>query len=157
MTVEAETKSELIGGDTNSELSANRTAMSFQRTAMSTDRTLMSVVRTSLSLISFGFTIYEVFNSLAKQPSLEALPAQSPKIFGLALIVLGVLILVLGLWNHWQETRSLRERRRRLFALGIMHHTAEVKVSTVTVVAILLLLIGVAAIARVAFSIGPLT
>lgn len=154
--MESNISSEMIGGDTNSELSANRTAMSFQRTAMSTDRTLMSVVRTSLSLISFGFTIYEVFNSLAKQASMEALPAQAPKRFGAALIVLGVLILILGLWNHWSDTRSLRERRRRLFELGIMHHTAEVKVSTVTVVALLLLLIGVAAIARVAFSIGPL-
>ena len=46
------------------ELSARRTGMSFQRTRMSADRTLMSVIRTSLSLISFGFTIYQVFEKL---------------------------------------------------------------------------------------------
>ena len=38
--------------------------MSFQRTRMSADRTLMSVMRTSLSLISFGFTIFQVFQKL---------------------------------------------------------------------------------------------
>ena len=38
--------------------------MSFQRTRMSADRTLMSVIRTSLSLISFGFTIFQVFEKL---------------------------------------------------------------------------------------------
>jgi putative membrane protein len=43
------------------ELSSRRTGMSFQRTRMSADRTLMSVIRTSLSLISFGFTIFQVF------------------------------------------------------------------------------------------------
>ena len=41
-----------------------RTGMSFQRTRMSADRTLMSVIRTSLSLISFGFTIFQVFQKL---------------------------------------------------------------------------------------------
>ena len=46
------------------ELSSRRTGMSFQRTRMSADRTLMSVIRTSLSLISFGFTIFQVFQKL---------------------------------------------------------------------------------------------
>ena len=46
------------------ELSSRRTGMSFQRTRMSADRTLMSVIRTSLSLISFGFTIFQVFEKL---------------------------------------------------------------------------------------------
>ncbi len=45
--------------DTNTELAARRTGMSFQRTRMSADRTLMSVIRTSLSLIGFGFTIFQ--------------------------------------------------------------------------------------------------
>ena len=33
---------------------------------MSADRTLMSVIRTSLSLISFGFTIFQVFEKLRR-------------------------------------------------------------------------------------------
>jgi hypothetical protein len=42
-------EAELIGGDVSSELSSNRTSLSFERTRMSSDRTLMSTVRTSLS------------------------------------------------------------------------------------------------------------
>ncbi len=49
------------------ELAARRTGMSFQRTRMSADRTLMSVIRTSLALISFGFTIFQVFQKLRDQ------------------------------------------------------------------------------------------
>ena len=50
--------------DISVELSSRRTGMSFQRTRMSADRTLMSVIRTSLSLISFGFTIFQIFEKL---------------------------------------------------------------------------------------------
>ncbi len=50
--------------DISVELSSRRTGMSFQRTRMSADRTLMSVIRTSLSLISFGFTIFQVFEKM---------------------------------------------------------------------------------------------
>ena len=55
----------MIGGSPSVELSSNRTSLSFERTRMSADRTLMSIVRTALSLISFGFTIYQVFNQTA--------------------------------------------------------------------------------------------
>ena len=51
------------------ELSERRTGMSFQRTRMSADRTLMSVMRTSLSLISFGFTIFQIFEKLRDRKS----------------------------------------------------------------------------------------
>lgn len=144
----------MIGGDSSTELSANRTAMSFERTAMSTDRTLMSVTRTSLSLIGFGFTIYQTFHTLLlKVPG--TLPTGAPKRFGLSLIVLGVILLVLGLLNHWQSTRELRKRRARLFELGLMHHSAPITVSTATAVTMLLLLIGILAFARIIFGTGP--
>ena len=55
--------------DTNTELAARRTGMSFQRTRMSADRTLMSVIRTSLSLIGFGFTIASSFRNCANRIS----------------------------------------------------------------------------------------
>ena len=37
------------------------------RTIMAADRTLMAWVRTSLSMLSFGFTIYKVLDTAAKQ------------------------------------------------------------------------------------------
>jgi putative membrane protein len=144
----------LIDGDAATELSSNRTALSFQRTVMSADRTLMSVVRTSLSLISFGFTIYEAFRSLLKETA--GGQSEAPRNMGFALISLGILLLLLGLFNHWQLTRSLRARRQRLFGLGIIHHTATIEVSSATLVALLLLLVGLLAIVRIAFHAGPL-
>jgi hypothetical protein len=51
----------------STELAERRTGMSFQRTCMSADRTLISVIRRSLSLISFGFTIFQVFQKLRDQ------------------------------------------------------------------------------------------
>ena len=66
------------------ELSSRRTGMSFQRTRMSADRTLMSVIRTSLSLISFGFTIYQVFEKLRDQNMItHGAPARN---FGVTLV-----------------------------------------------------------------------
>ncbi len=143
----------LIDNDASTELSSNRTALSFQRTVMSGDRTLMSVIRTSLSLISFGFTIYEAFRSFLKNSSLQT---DAPRNMGIALVSLGILMLTLGLFNHWQLTRSLRQRRARLFELGIIHHTARIEVSTATAVAFLLLFVGVFAIVRIIFHTGPI-
>ena len=71
------------------ELFSRRTGMSFQRTRLSADRTLMSVIRTSLSLISFGFTIFQVFQKLKESAMLQgsAAPARH---FGVALVSLGI-------------------------------------------------------------------
>jgi putative membrane protein len=144
---------EMIDADASTELSSNRTALSFQRTVMSGDRTLMSVIRTSLSLISFGFTIYEVFRSLVSKGAAET---NAPRNMGLTLVSLGILMLILGLVNHMQLTRSLQQRRARLFELGIIHHTAKIEISTATAIAFLLLLVGIFAIMRIAFHIGPI-
>src|SRR5476651_2085919 len=101
------------------ELSARRTGMSFQRTRMSADRTLMSVIRTSLSLISFGFTIYQVFQKLRDQGVLTgAAPARN---FGVALVLLGIAMLVLGIVYHLQFMIELREERKALSISGLVH------------------------------------
>ncbi len=86
--------------DTNTELAARRTGMSFQRTRMSADRTLMSVIRTSLSLIGFGFTIAQVFQKLRDQDIITK--AAAPRNFGLALVGLGIVMLVIGIIYHVQ-------------------------------------------------------
>src|SRR5438874_3880461 len=83
----------------SNELSSRRTGMSFQRTRLSADRTLMSVIRTSLSLISFGFTIFQFFKHLDEAKVISsARPAA--RNFGLALLVLGAGMLVLGIVYH---------------------------------------------------------
>src|SRR5262245_61219380 len=91
------------------ELSSRRTGMSFQRTRMSADRTLMSVIRTSLSLISFGFTIYQVFQKLREAGTVAH--AAAPRNFGVALVLLGILMLIGGIIYHLQFMYGLRETR----------------------------------------------
>lgn len=131
------------------ELSSNRTAMSFARTAMSSDRTLMSVVRTSLSLIGFGFTIFQFFHTLSDKFMPDTLAPAAPRRFGLALILLGVILLGLGIGNHVKETKARRERRQMLYDRKLIHHFEPVKVSNILVIAILLLLIGLVAMVHV--------
>lgn len=145
-------RSPMIAGDPSTELSSNRTAMSFMRTEMSGDRTLMSVIRTALALIGFGFTIYQVFREFVY----SHLPPQAPARFGLSLIILGVVLLVLGIWSHWLTVRKLRQRRTRLHELKLVHNLPEVEISSASAIAVLLLFIGLTAIARIAFGAGPL-
>jgi putative membrane protein len=141
-------RGDLLGDDASTELSSNRTAMSFQRTRASLDRTLMSVVRTSLSLIGFGFTLFQVFHSLInKVPG--AVPTHAPRNMGLSLIALGVLLLVLGLINHVTSSKHLQARRERLRELGLIRHAEPLGPSTITVIAMLLLLIGVLCFASI--------
>src|SRR5262245_39720893 len=95
------------------ELSSRRTALSFQRTRMSADRTLMSVIRTSLSLIGFGFTIYQFFRYLRESAGVsELVRSAAPRNFGMALVLLGVVMLSLGIWKHIVFMFELRAERK---------------------------------------------
>lgn len=142
--------------DLPSELSARRTGLSFQRTRLSADRTLMSVIRTSLSLISFGFTIYQFFERLLKDGTLEAGASHAARNFGRTLVWLGVGMLVIGIVYHVQFMIGLRNERTRMKREGAIFAESRFPPSFTLVAAILLLLIGFAAIASVSFHLGPL-
>ena len=135
------------------ELSSRRTGMSLQRTRMSADRTLMSAIRTSLSLIGFGFTIFQVFQRLVEAKVL--LRAQAPRNFGLALVLLGVTMLVLGIVYHGKFMVELRRERRQMKADGLIHGEGRFPVSMTLIVAALLLLVGLLAIVSMVFNVGP--
>jgi putative membrane protein len=135
------------------ELAARRTGMSFQRTRMSADRTLMSVIRTSLSLIGFGFTIYQVFAKLYEAEVLKS--ATAPRHFGLALVLLGVAMLMVGIGYHVAFMLSLRRQREQMKVEGLVHAESPFPVSLTLMVALLLLAIGVLAIASMVFNAGP--
>jgi putative membrane protein len=139
--------------DISVELSSRRTGMSFQRTRMSADRTLMSVIRTSLSLIGFGFTIYQVFSHLQEEHVIVR--AHAPRNFGAALIILGVAMVAVGIIFHAQFMISLRREREDMRVSGLIHGESEFPLSFTLAVAILLLLLGIAAIASVVFHNGP--
>lgn len=136
------------------ELSSRRTGMSFQRTRMSADRTLMSVIRTSLALISFGFTIYQFFQRLDEANVLQGMKGAAAT-FGEALVYLGVGMLVLGIVYHVQFMAGIRKVREEMKGEGYIHGESHFPISLTLVTAVILLLIGLAAIASIVFRAGP--
>jgi putative membrane protein len=139
--------------DVNTELAARRTGMAFQRTRLAEDRTLMAVIRTALSLIGFGFTIAQVFQKLRDQDIITK--AGAPRNFGLALVGLGIVMLVLGIAYHVQFMLGLRHLREAMRAEGLIHGESVFPVSLTLITALILLVIGVAAIVSMAFHVGP--
>ena len=135
------------------EMSMRRTGMSFQRTRMSADRTLMSVIRTSLSLISFGFTIYQVFQKLRNAGTITHDAA--PLNFGITLVLLGIVMLIVGILYHIQFMLGLRHERNAMRAEGLIHGDSHFPPSVTLIAAVILLIVGVFAIASMLFEIGP--
>jgi putative membrane protein len=139
--------------DPSTELSSRRTGMSFQRTRMSADRTLMSVIRTSLSLISFGFTIFQVFEKMRDHNVIQH--AGSARNFGVTLVGLGILMLIGGIAYHIQFMVHLRQQRDAMIADGLIHGQSQFPLSLTLLTALILLLIGVFAIVSMVFRVGP--
>lgn len=137
------------------ELSSNRTSMSFQRTRMSSDRTLMSIMRTALSLISFGFTIYSFFRALQHSEAAPLLRPEAPRNFALALVLLGVIMLALGIWNDLRFMQNLRRQRQSLIREGLISGQDRFHDSLTLAIAFLLLLIGLLALVGIAARAGP--
>jgi putative membrane protein len=127
--------------------------MSFQRTRMSADRTLMSVIRTSLSLITFGFTIYQLFDKVL-QPRAGSSAAAAHD-FGRALVVLGIVMLVLGIAYHIQFMLGLRATRKEMASEGLIYGRSRFPPSLTLITAVVLLIVGVLAIASMVYDFGP--
>ena len=135
------------------ELSSRRTGMSFQRTRMSADRTLMSVIRTSLSLISFGFTIFQVFEKMRDHNVITH--ASAGRNFGVTLVGLGIVMLIGGIIYQVQFMVHLRLQRDEMIADGLVHGQSQFPVSLTLLTAIILLLIGLGTIVSMLFHVGP--
>jgi putative membrane protein len=138
------------------ELSSRRTALSFQRTRMSADRTLMSIIRTSLALIGFGFTIFQFFRYLRESAgATQIIRDAAPRNFGVALVLLGVGMLFLGIWNHVTFMLQVRRERKSFVDRGLISGNDRFPVSTTLIVAVLLLSIGLIAIVGMIMRAGP--
>jgi uncharacterized membrane protein YidH (DUF202 family) len=138
--------------ENRTEMSMRRTGMSFQRTRLSAERTLMSVMRTSLSLISFGFTIYQVFQKMADH---QVLTGSAPaRHFGVLLVVLGIAMLVIGIGYHVMFMLGLRNERDAMTADGLIHGQSGFPPSMTLIAAVLLLVIGLMAIVNMVFHVS---
>ena len=147
----SEYRTDLSGERTD--MSMRRTGMSFQRTRMSAERTLMSVIRTSLSLISFGFTIYQVFEKLKDSGTITH--AGAPLNFGITLVVLGIVMLTIGIVYHIQFMLGLRHVRAAMHAEGLIYAESHFPPSVTLVTAFILLIVGLFAILSMVFHTGP--
>lgn len=139
--------------DTSSELASRRTGMAFQRTRLAADRTLMAVIRTSLSLISFGFTIHKVFQGLKDSGAIAH--AASGRNFGVALVLLGLVMLLIGIGYHSWFMLALRKQRKIMAADGLVHGESPFPPSMTLITAILLFVLGFVAIVSMTLNIGP--
>ncbi len=101
------------------------------RTRLALENTLMAWVRTAIALIGFGFSIVEIFNRLAANPTIApAVLPDLPRYVGLILIAAGVLGLIIStvqylwissyLWSpQFGPIAGLREGRMKTPALVI--------------------------------------
>lgn len=137
------------------EMSMRRTGMSYQRTRLSADRTMMSVIRTALSLIGFGFTIFQFFGHLQSSNLIES-TSHAPRNFGTALVAIGIVLLTLGIAYHVRFMLGLRHGRSEMKASALVHGESAFPVSLPLVTAVLLLLLGLLAIASMVFDLATL-
>jgi len=86
----------------------SNTDLAFERTMLAHERTLMAWVRTSISMISFGFTIYKIFEELSKKQEGEH-QLFSPRVVGMIMIAFGLLALVLAQIQHTMAVRKLKK------------------------------------------------
>jgi putative membrane protein len=73
----------------------------WMNTQMSLQRTLMAGVRTGISLIGFGFTVAQFFERIRdKVPVVGQVAPKAPRDLGLTLIVAGIALIALFLWQY---------------------------------------------------------
>jgi putative membrane protein len=78
------------------------------RTVLALDRTLLAWVRTSLSLNAFGFTLAKFVHNLIVQGNFRGIDAEYPRVFGLTLMVLGILGLCCGVSDYWRSVKRMK-------------------------------------------------
>lgn len=80
-----------------------------ERNREAADRTLLAWIRTSLAMISLGFAIERLGQAaLAIDGTLlDASPVKS-RLFGSALIVLGIAATLVGMWEHRHVLASIK-------------------------------------------------
>jgi putative membrane protein len=119
----------------------------WMRTQMALERTLMAAARTAVSLIGFGFTVAQFFEKLVNQApeNLRHLRPETPRNLGLALIAAGVISLTVFTLQYHRASTYLRSGD---FA-AIAGFDGKPMHSSTYLVAVVVLLIGVAAFASV--------
>jgi putative membrane protein len=85
----------------------DQTTLAIERTRLAYERTLLAWVRTAVALISFGFTVYKLFQYLHDNNPAPPARLVGPREFGLALIGVGLLALVFAIIEHRHNVKTL--------------------------------------------------
>jgi putative membrane protein len=85
---------------------------------------MMAWVRTAISLITFGFSIYKFFQ-IEQAVGVRDKHLIGPREFALLMVGAGLVSLVIGTFEHWQNLRLLGTEypdmpRSRVFVLGLL-------------------------------------
>jgi putative membrane protein len=88
----------------------DRSSLAKFRTQLALDRTTLAWIRTALTMASFGFGMVAFFRSLQQaSPSEETNRLrQGAIVFGLGLLMLGLIATILASVSHWYTLRRLR-------------------------------------------------
>lgn len=108
--------------------------LALTRTHLAQERTMMAWIRTGTSLISFGFSIYKFAEILEGRGS----RVLSPRIYGSAMILIGLSAIGMAAVEHRANRRALEQRG------------AKVPRSLATVIGWLVAVLGVLALGLVA-------
>jgi putative membrane protein len=84
------------------------TDLAYERTQLAHERTLMAWVRTATSMISFGFTMYKVFQEFSKEAERPD-KIFTPRIVGILMISFALLGLLLAQIQHFIAVKELRK------------------------------------------------
>lgn len=102
--------------DRGTQLAEQRTSLALNRTFLASERTLMAWMRTALSMISFGFTMIKFFEYLdsSRGPTVGLLGRTwTPQAVGFSMMIMGTASLVVAVFNHRREMKSLRREGLR--------------------------------------------
>ena len=84
------------------------TRLAFERTRLSYDRTVMAAIRTATSLITFGFTVYKIFEF--EIPGRDSAGQfVGPREFGITMILIGLVSLLFGSYEYKRDRREMRK------------------------------------------------
>src|SRR5215510_256984 len=114
------------------------TELAVERSRLASERTLMAWIRTSMSMISFGFSISKFFQYLGESAGDRT--HHGPVNLGRVMVILGVLLLVPAVIQHWQFLKGLKARARHSFPPSLALVTAAV-IQLIVIGAILSLLL----------------
>ena len=104
------------------------TELAKERSRAAAERTLMAWIRTGLSLISFGFGIAKFVPILERTSGLSM-----AQIVGLSFIALGILSMILAMYQHRRELRHILQ----------VEYVFKPRLSLGSLVAALVILIGI--------------